>query len=73
MIPVSSSETAKPTPMKKSCPDGLASAVTMPTTCPARLSSGPPLLPGLIAASVWISPVSVGPASVPIPRPVAGQ
>ena len=26
----------------------------MPRTIPRRLSSGPPLLPGLIAASVWI-------------------
>ena len=27
----------------------------MPTTLPARSTSGPPLLPGLIAASVWIA------------------
>ena len=31
----------------------------MPTTCPARLSSGPPELPGLTAASNWMSPVRV--------------
>ena len=30
----------------------------IPTTCPKRLSSGPPLLPGLIAASVWIRVIS---------------
>ena len=29
-------------------------AVLIPTTSPARLSSGPPELPGLIAASVWM-------------------
>jgi hypothetical protein len=27
----------------------------MPMTCPLRSSSGPPLLPGLMAASVWMS------------------
>ena len=27
----------------------------MPTTLPSRSTSGPPLLPGLIAASVWIA------------------
>src|SRR3990172_1814207 len=29
-------------------------AVLMPTTSPAELSRGPPLLPGLMAASVWM-------------------
>ena len=29
-------------------------AELMPTTSPAVLSSGPPLLPKLIAASVWM-------------------
>jgi hypothetical protein len=43
--------TAKPMPMKKFCSVGLASPVTMPTTCAARLSRGPPELPGLTAAS----------------------
>ena len=33
----------------------------MPITCPPRLSSGPPELPGLTAASNWISPRSVLP------------
>ncbi len=32
----------------------LASAVLMPMTLPLRSRSGPPLLPGLMAASVWI-------------------
>ena len=31
-----------------------ATMVLMPTTWPARFTSGPPLLPGLIEASVWI-------------------
>ncbi len=30
------------------------SAVVMPTTSPRALISGPPLLPRLIAASVWM-------------------
>ena len=33
----------------------------MPTTWPSRLSSGPPELPGLTAASNWIRPLSVWP------------
>ena len=33
-----------------------ATAVLMPTTSPAALTSGPPELPDEIAASVWISP-----------------
>ena len=36
-----------------------ATAVLMPTTWPAALTSGPPELPELIAASVWIRPSSV--------------
>ena len=56
--------TAKPMPTKKPCSDGLARAVTMPTTWPARLSSGPPELPGLTAASNWMRPSgSVRPAT----------
>ena len=43
--------TAKPMPTKASSRPGLASAVTIPTTCPPRFSSGPPELPGLTAAS----------------------
>ena len=34
-------------------------AVLMPMTLPVASRSGPPLLPGLIAASVWSRPVSV--------------
>ena len=40
----------------------------MPMTSPRALISGPPLLPGLIDASVWMK-LSYGP--LPITRPVA--
>ena len=48
-------------------PDGVlpAAAVFMPMTSPAELSNGPPEFPGLMAASVWISPPRV---SVPPPE-----
>ena len=36
-----------------------ATAVFMPMTCPAVSMSGPPELPGLMAASVWIMLLSV--------------
>lgn len=36
-------------------------AVLIPITLPERSSSGPPLFPGLIAASVWISPERLSP------------
>ena len=39
-------------PMPSLPPELLAMAVFMPITSPRRLISGPPLLPGLIAASV---------------------
>jgi hypothetical protein len=42
-------------------------AVLTPMTRPAASRSGPPLLPGLMAASVWSSPVSVS------GRPVASS
>ena len=48
---------AKPIPL----PLGLI-AVLIPTTCPRKLKSGPPLLPGLIDASVWMKS-SYGPGS----------
>jgi hypothetical protein len=51
---------AKPTPMlPDDCPLTLALAVVMPTTWPAPLISGPPELPGLMAASVWMASSSV--------------
>ncbi len=43
-------------------------AVLMPTTLPSRSSSGPPELPGLMEASVWMK-LSKGPA--PMMRPLA--
>ena len=48
--------------MKTSCFVGLISAVTIPTTWPSRLTSGPPELPGLTAASTWIRPLMTGAA-----------
>ena len=49
--------TANPMPANASWPSGSASATTMPTTRPRLSSSGPPELPGLTAASNWMSPV----------------
>ncbi len=52
-------ETAKPMP----CAQGMT-AVLMPTTSPRAFTSGPPELPGLMAASVWSRPsngVPLGP------------
>ena len=49
---------AKPTPAFCPSPPELAGLriwVLMPITCPALFSSGPPLLPGLMAASVWMA------------------
>ncbi len=39
-----------------------ATAVSIPTTCPAESTSGPPEFPELIAASVWIMFRNVSPA-----------
>ncbi len=41
-------------PMPAKAPLRLAIAVFMPTTSPRAFESGPPELPGLIAASVWM-------------------
>ena len=43
----------------------------MPISSPLMLSSGPPELPGLMLASVWIRPVSVSPVGMVISRPRA--
>jgi hypothetical protein len=59
-------EMAKPIPLLFE-----AMAVLMPMTLPPASSSGPPELPGLIAASVWMRLVSVSPSSVVIERPFA--
>jgi len=61
-VPVSTScrvtnitiETGIAKPMPSLPPELLAMAVLRPTTSPRRLTSGPPLLPGLMAASVWM-------------------
>ena len=55
--------TANPMPANASWPSGSASATTMPMTMPRPSSSGPPELPGLTAASNWISPLRL-PVSV---------
>jgi hypothetical protein len=44
--------TAKPMPWAEADP-----ALMIPMTAPELSTSGPPLLPGLIAASVWTRPV----------------
>ena len=41
-------------------------AVFMPTTWPAALTSGPPELPGLMAASVWMRPSRATPSAVEV-------
>ena len=46
--------TAKPMPRLPACARSEMMAVLTPITSPRTLSSGPPELPGLIAASVWI-------------------
>ena len=50
---------AKPTPLLE--PDSLAIWELIPITWPVASSSGPPELPGLIAASVWTTPEIVWP------------
>ena len=47
-----------------------ATAVLMPMTAPLASSSGPPLLPGLIAVSVWMR-LLIRPLSTSIERPSA--
>mmetsp|Transcript_33688 Transcript_33688/g.104616 ORF Transcript_33688/g.104616 Transcript_33688/m.104616 type:complete len:277 (+) Transcript_33688:230-1060(+) len=61
---------AKPTPAK--APDGLAIMVFTPMRQPRALSNGPPLFPGLIAASVWMSPRIFRPLTpfISLPRPL---
>ena len=48
---------AKPTPAFE--PELVWIWSLRPSRCPLASSSGPPELPGLIAASVWIEPVIV--------------
>ena len=50
---------AKPMPAAAPPSCGLvAASVGMPITCPSRFTSAPPLLPGLIAALVWMALIS---------------
>ena len=51
----SSAGMAKPMPAQ--APDGLTMAVFTPISRPELSSSGPPELPGLIGAVVWITPL----------------
>mmetsp|Transcript_13351 Transcript_13351/g.32631 ORF Transcript_13351/g.32631 Transcript_13351/m.32631 type:complete len:305 (-) Transcript_13351:199-1113(-) len=46
---------ANPTPLEEPLPVGSAMAVLMPMTRPLESSSTPPLFPGLMAASVWMT------------------
>ena len=55
-------------PMFWACP---ATAVLIPMTLPLGSSSGPPLLPGLIAVSVWMRLLSWLPLSTGMLRPTA--
>jgi hypothetical protein len=50
------SSTGMAKPMPALAPLGLAICVLTPISRPAESSSGPPELPGLMAASVWITP-----------------
>ena len=57
---------AKPMPV-----ESRSTAVLMPITAPVASRSGPPLLPGLMAASVWMRFVRCVSASMSTDRPVA--
>ena len=56
---------AKPMPELEPSPPTVVLLVSIwslrPSTSPSALSSGPPELPGLIGASVWIAPGIVQP------------
>ena len=56
---------AKPMPL-----ESVATAVLTPTTEPEASASGPPELPGLMAASVWIRLVIRVPLSTWMSRPL---
>src|SRR5437763_8062756 len=66
---------AKPTPELEPWPLGVELLVSIwsarPSTRPLPSSSGPPELPGLIAASVWIAPVMVKLLGAVMLRPTA--
>jgi hypothetical protein len=55
---------AKPTPIEPDVvvvPPALAIATLMPTSSPLSFTRAPPELPGLIAASVWITGIEIEP------------
>ncbi len=52
-------------------PPWLAICELTPTTRPLESSSGPPELPGLIAASVWMTSAIVAPSGAWMSRPSA--
>ena len=52
-------------------PPWLAICELTPTTSPLAFSSGPPELPGLIAASVWMTFEIVAPSGASMSRPIA--
>ena len=59
---------AKPSPMLPPLEPGTAApAEGIPTSCPSQLTIAPPLLPGLIAASVWMASASSALWDVPPP------
>src|SRR6201999_156545 len=60
--------TAKPTPALWSALPSVAIWSTTPITSPSPSSSGPPELPGLTAASVWIAWATVKPLGASIVR-----
>ena len=60
--------TAKPMPTLP-CEPPVSICEFTPITCPAALSSGPPELPGLIGASVWITESIEKPLGARISRP----
>ena len=59
-------ETANPTPLPLPLADRICELI--PSTRPSASRSGPPELPRLIAASVWIAPLIGKPVSASIER-----
>ena len=60
--------TAKPTPELWSALPSVAIWSAMPMTWPSALSTGPPELPGFMAASVWSACATVKPFGALIVR-----
>ena len=67
---------AKPRPIDPDCdaPDeSVAIDDVMPMTRPCASNSGPPELPGLMAASIWMAFVTTGDSVFPSPAVVTGR